>query len=207
MWSSRSAPRKASWPRACDSDSRREPSSSCVPTMPRSSSCSFASTSPSDRAWSCSRCHPSTLPKCPPRATSSCFDPRARRRRKTMGKKVIIIDDSRTVRDQVRLVLEPAGYEVLEAGDGNEGINQFRDHLDLAMAICDVNMPGMTGIGMLESLKASGLGRGLPIVMLTTEGQPALIQKAKQAGARGWIVKPFKPEQLLATVQKLAGTA
>jgi len=124
-----------------------------------------------------------------------------------MGKKVIIIDDSRTVRDQVRLVLEPAGYEVLEAGDGNEGINQFRDHLDLAMAICDVNMPGMTGIGMLESLKASGLGRGLPIVMLTTEGQPALIQKAKQAGARGWIVKPFKPEQLLATVQKLAGTA
>ena len=124
-----------------------------------------------------------------------------------MGKKVIIIDDSRTVRDQVRLVLEPAGYEVLEAVDGNEGIDKFRDHRDLAMAICDVNMPGMTGIGMLESLKASGLGQGLPIVMLTTEGQPALIQKAKQAGARGWIVKPFKPEQLLATVQKLAGTA
>ena len=124
-----------------------------------------------------------------------------------MGKKVIIIDDSRTIRDHVRLVLEPAGYEVLEAVDGRDGIEKVRLHRDLAMAICDVNMPGMTGIGMLEELKTTGLGAGIPIVMLTTEGQPALMQKAKQAGARGWIVKPFKPEQLLATVQKLAGAA
>lgn len=124
-----------------------------------------------------------------------------------MGKKVIVIDDSRTVRDQVRIVLEKAGYEVLEAIDGRDGLDKFRAHADLAMAICDVNMPGITGIGMLEALKAAGLGQGLPIVMLTSEGQPALMQKAKQAGARGWIVKPFKPDQLLATVQKLAGAA
>jgi two-component system, chemotaxis family, chemotaxis protein CheY len=124
-----------------------------------------------------------------------------------MRKKVIVIDDSRTVRDQVRLVLEPAGYEVLEAIDGSDGIDKVRDHRDLAMAICDVNMPGISGIAMLEALKTAGLAQGMPIVMLTTEGQPALIQKAKQAGARGWIVKPFKPEQLLATVQKLAGAA
>jgi two-component system chemotaxis response regulator CheY len=122
----------------------------------------------------------------------------------TMTKKIIVIDDSKTVRDQVRSVLEQAGYSVVEAADGEEGLEKIRGQPDLAMAICDVNMPNLGGIGMVEALKADGLIATLPVVMLTTEGQPALIQRAKQAGAKGWIVKPFKPEHLLAAVAKVA---
>lgn len=122
-----------------------------------------------------------------------------------MGKKkVIVIDDSKTVRDQVRLALEGAGYQVLEAVDGQDGFTKIRDTADLTMAICDVNMPGMTGIGLLEELKQKGVNPQLPIIMLTTEGEPALIQRAKLAGAKGWLVKPFKPDQLVAVVAKIA---
>ncbi|HMJ56887.1 MAG TPA: response regulator [Polyangiaceae bacterium] len=122
-----------------------------------------------------------------------------------MGKKkVIVIDDSKTVRDQVRLALEGADYQVLEAVDGQDGFTKIRDTADLTMAICDVNMPGMTGIGLLEELKKKGVNPQLPIIMLTTEGEPALIQRAKLAGAKGWLVKPFKPDQLIAVVAKIA---
>ena len=72
------------------------------------------------------------------------------------------------------------------------------------MVLCDVNMPRMGGLEMLELVSAKGMLGALPIVMLTTEGQPALVQRAKAAGAKGWIVKPFKPELLVATIRKLA---
>jgi two-component system, chemotaxis family, chemotaxis protein CheY len=121
-----------------------------------------------------------------------------------MGKKVIVIDDSKTVRDQVRLALEGAGYQVVEAFDGQDGFSKIRDTADLAMAICDVNMPGMSGIAMLEALKNQGVNPQLPIIMLTTEGEAGLIQKAKLAGARAWLVKPFQPDQLVAVVAKIA---
>jgi two-component system, chemotaxis family, chemotaxis protein CheY len=123
-----------------------------------------------------------------------------------MSKKVIVVDDSKTVRDQVRGVLEGAGYQVIEAADGQEGMNQIRDNPDLCMAICDVHMPNVSGILMVESLQADGMVPRLPVIMLTTEAQPALIQRAKQAGAKGWIVKPVKAEHLLAAVNKLART-
>jgi two-component system chemotaxis response regulator CheY len=121
-----------------------------------------------------------------------------------MPKRVLVVDDSKTIREQVRRALEVGGYEVIEAVDGQDGYQKIRANIDLAMVFCDVNMPNMTGIGMLEALRSDG-GVGLPIVMLTTEGQPTLIQRAKQAGAKGWIVKPFKPEHLLAAVTKLCG--
>jgi two-component system chemotaxis response regulator CheY len=124
-----------------------------------------------------------------------------------MSKRVIVIDDSKTIRDHVRSVLEKVGFEIVDAVDGQDGFAKIRDMTDLCLAICDVNMPVMTGIAMLEALKSGGINQKLPIVMLTTEGQPSLIQKAKAAGARGWIVKPFKPEQLVAAVQKLTGSA
>jgi two-component system, chemotaxis family, chemotaxis protein CheY len=123
-----------------------------------------------------------------------------------MSKKIIVVDDSKTVRDQVRGVLQGAGYAVLEAADGQEGLDEIRRNPDLAMAICDVHMPNVSGIVMLESLQADGVIPELPVIMLTTEAQPTLIQRAKQAGARGWIVKPFKAEHLLAAVKKLART-
>jgi two-component system, chemotaxis family, chemotaxis protein CheY len=121
-----------------------------------------------------------------------------------MTRTILVVDDSKTVRDQVRGVLEGAGYQVLEAADGQEGLDQIRRSPELSMAICDVHMPNVSGLVMLESLQADGRLPALPVIMLTTEAQPALIQRAKQAGAKGWIVKPFKAEHLLAAVSKLA---
>ena len=122
-----------------------------------------------------------------------------------MAKKVLVVDDSRTVRQQVGLVLGAAGYEVLEAVDGIEGVEKIEKLKDLSMVICDVNMPRMNGLEMLQTVKGGGKNATLPIIMLTTEGQPALVAQAKAAGAKGWIVKPFKPELLVAAVKKLTG--
>jgi two-component system chemotaxis response regulator CheY len=124
-----------------------------------------------------------------------------------MAKKVLIVDDSRTVRQQLGIVLTEAGYEVVEATDGLDGAEKIAASDDLAMVICDVNMPRMNGIEMLTFLKQDPKHANLLVLMLTTEGQPALIARAKAAGARGWIVKPFKPDLLLGTVRKLVGAA
>lgn len=120
-----------------------------------------------------------------------------------MAKKILIVDDSRTIRQQVSFTLSKGGYEVIEAEDGQDGITKLKANGDIAMVISDVNMPNMNGIEMVEKIKADGIV--VPIVMLTTEGAADLIQRAKDAGAKGWLVKPFKPEQLVAAVQKIAG--
>lgn len=120
-----------------------------------------------------------------------------------MAKKILVVDDSMTVRQQVGSVLTQAGYEVLEAADGVEGAEKIAADADIAMVVCDVNMPRMNGLDMVQKVKSDPSKAALPIVMLTTEGNPALIQQAKGAGAKGWILKPFKPDQLLATVEKL----
>jgi len=119
------------------------------------------------------------------------------------AKKVLVIDDSATIRHQVKAVLVPGGFEVLEACDGTEGAEAINGTADLTAVICDVNMPRMGGLEMLESIKSDPRHLALPVVMLTTEGQSELVQRAKLAGAKGWIVKPFKPELLLAAIRKL----
>jgi two-component system chemotaxis response regulator CheY len=121
-----------------------------------------------------------------------------------MGKKILVVDDSSTVRQQVRIALSQAGYTVVEAVDGMDGQSKIQANSDLAMVICDVNMPRMNGLQMLEAVHKSGSAAGVPIVMLTSEAQPALIRQAKANGAKGWIVKPFKAEMLVAAVKKLA---
>lgn len=122
-----------------------------------------------------------------------------------MGKKIIVVDDSRIVRQQVKMALGEAEFEVIEAQDGVEGLERLGQHRDAAMMICDVNMPRMNGLDMIEAVKRDPMNNKLPVVMLTTEGQADLIDRAKRAGAKGWIVKPFKPELLLAAVKKLTG--
>jgi two-component system chemotaxis response regulator CheY len=123
-----------------------------------------------------------------------------------MTTKVLIVDDSATVRQQVRLALSQAGFDVVEAVDGMDGLERIQKGSDIRAVICDVNMPRMSGIELLEHCHKQG-GPGMPVLMLTTEGQPALIQKAKQYGAKGWIVKPFKAELLVAAVKKLTQAA
>ncbi|MCK6509071.1 response regulator [Myxococcota bacterium] len=119
-----------------------------------------------------------------------------------MSKRVLLVDDSATVRQQLRQALIPAGFEIVEAVDGEEGLEHLLHTSDLSMAICDVNMPRMDGIEMVQ--RAYHAGIRVPILMLTTEGQPSLIRKAKEVGAKGWIVKPFQPDLLVKAVHKLA---
>ncbi|WP_437578399.1 response regulator [Sorangium sp. So ce887] len=123
-----------------------------------------------------------------------------------MAKKILLVEDSNTVRQQVGILLSAAGYSTVEADNGRDAIAAVTAHKgDLAMIIADVNMPVMNGIDMLQSLRDKNLASAIPILMLTTEGQPELIEKARKAGAKGWIIKPFKPDLLLAAVRKLAG--
>jgi two-component system chemotaxis response regulator CheY len=116
-------------------------------------------------------------------------------------KKILVIDDSETIRQQVKHALAAAGYEIVEAVDGIDGLEKLRAVTDLDMALCDVNMPRMNGLDMIAEVQRTG--PKIPILMLTTEGQPSLIRRAREAGAKGWIVKPFKPELLVAAVTKL----
>lgn len=121
-----------------------------------------------------------------------------------MSKKILVVDDSATVRQQVGMALTQAGYGVVEAADGVEGLAAL-DKGGVSMVICDVNMPRMNGLEMLESLRRDARHATVPVVMLTTEGQPALVDRAKKAGAKGWIVKPFKADLMIAAVSKLVG--
>jgi two-component system chemotaxis response regulator CheY len=115
-------------------------------------------------------------------------------------KKVMIVDDSAPVRQQVGLALREAGFEVVEAVDGKDGVDKLSAEPGISVVICDVNMPRMNGIEFLSSVRGK-----CPVVMLTTEGQAELMSQAKSLGAKGWIIKPFKAPLLVAAVQKLAG--
>ena len=116
-------------------------------------------------------------------------------------KKILVIDDSETIRQQVKQALAATGYEIIEAVDGIDGLEKLRAVTDVDMALCDVNMPRMNGLDMIAEVQRSG--SKIPILMLTTEGQPSLIRRARESGAKGWIVKPFKPDLLVAAVTKL----
>ncbi|MET4312472.1 response regulator [Bradyrhizobium sp. RT4b] len=115
---------------------------------------------------------------------------------------VLTVDDSPSIRQMIKVVLEPAGHNVIEAGDGAQGLAKAQaGKLDLV--ITDLNMPVMNGLELIRALRKLPSAVGMPIVFLTTESNDTVKQEAKSAGATGWITKPFKPEQLLAVVGKL----
>jgi two-component system chemotaxis response regulator CheY len=124
-----------------------------------------------------------------------------------MKPSILIIDDSLTVRQQVATILTGIGYEVIEACDGLAGLEAARAHSDISMILCDVNMPRMNGIEFLEQFKGDGGAPAVPVVMLTTDGTPDLIARAKRAGARGWIVKPFQAHLLVGAIRRIVGDA
>jgi len=122
-----------------------------------------------------------------------------------MGKTVLIVDDSRTIRQQVTFTLKKGGFEVIEASDGVEGLDRLKEHgPNIGMVISDVNMPNMDGIEMVETIGADATlkGHNFPIIMLTTEGSSELVNRAKKAGAKGWLVKPFEPDVLISAAKK-----
>lgn len=122
-----------------------------------------------------------------------------------MAKTILVVDDSSTVRQQVSIALKQAGFDVLEAADGQIGLAVINTNRSIEMVISDVHMPNMNGLEMVEKIKSKPENKSLPILMLTTEGQPALVKRAKEAGAVGWIVKPFNANQLVQTAKHLTG--
>ena len=121
-----------------------------------------------------------------------------------MKKKIIVIDDSATLRLQVKTRFEEEGYEVLEAADGMFGYDVIQENSDLKVIISDINMPGMDGITMLEEVKKNGLCPDAGIVVLTTETSERLKEKGKLAGVKVWFSKPLSTDRLNILVELIA---
>lgn len=121
-----------------------------------------------------------------------------------MTKTVLTIDDSGSIRQMVSMTLTGAGFKVIEAANGAEGLAQATSNTVHAI-LTDINMPIMNGMEFLKKFRQSPAGKGVPVVLLTTESSEDLKRQAREAGATGWIVKPFKQDQLIAIVKKVAG--
>ncbi len=121
-----------------------------------------------------------------------------------MQKVVLTADDSASVRQMVSYTLKTNGYDVIEAADGKDALNKL-DGRKVDMIITDLNMPNLDGIGIIKAARAISNCRFIPIIMLTTESQDSKKKEGKEAGATGWIVKPFQPEQLIAVCKKVLG--
>lgn len=121
-----------------------------------------------------------------------------------MEKVILTADDSASVRQMVSFTLKQHGYDVIEAADGNDALRKLESR-KVDMIITDLNMPNLDGIGLIKGARALADCRFIPIIMLTTESQDTKKQEGKAAGATGWIVKPFQPEQLLAVIRKVLG--
>lgn len=121
-----------------------------------------------------------------------------------MAKTVLTVDDSASMRQMVKLTLSAAGYNVIEAGDGTQGLATARAGA-VDMVLTDLNMPGMDGLALIRELRKLASFTGVPIILLTTESDAARKQEAKSAGATGWITKPFQPEQLVSIAKKVMG--
>jgi len=119
-----------------------------------------------------------------------------------MVKRILAVDDSASVRQMVSLTLSEAGYEVLEAVDGEDALSKL-DGLHVDMVITDLNMPRLDGMEFVRRVRTMPKHRFMPIVMLTTESAPEKKELCRSAGATGWIVKPFRPNQLLSVVEKV----
>lgn len=119
-----------------------------------------------------------------------------------MAKTILVIDDSASLRQVVRMALTGAGYDVLEAGDGKAAL-ALLDGRQINMAVCDINMPVMNGIEFVKAAKQVSAYKFMPILMLTTESQDSKKEEGKAAGAKAWMVKPFSPTQLVSAVGKL----
>jgi len=119
-----------------------------------------------------------------------------------MSKTVMIVEDSGSFRTVVKLALQKAGYETVEAVDGKDAVAKL-DGRKLNLIVCDVNMPNMDGLSFLRHLKATTSYKFTPVIMLTTESQESKRAEGKAAGAKAWITKPFQPSQLVDAVNKL----
>lgn len=117
-----------------------------------------------------------------------------------MLKKIMTVDDSPTVRHILNMTLSEAGYQVVEAIDGEDAVNMLAQ-TDIDLLVTDLNMPNMDGVELIKRVRQQPGKRFMPIIMLTAEAQQEMKTEGKKAGASGWITKPFRPEQLLSVVK------
>ncbi|MBS0378602.1 MAG: response regulator [Proteobacteria bacterium] len=120
-----------------------------------------------------------------------------------MMARIMAVDDSATMRQMVGLTLQAAGHEVLTASDGDMALEVLRDSEPVDLVITDVNMPRMDGITLVRELRRLPQYRGVPLLVLTTEASSEKKHAGREAGATGWLVKPFNPEKLLSTIEKV----
>jgi two-component system chemotaxis response regulator CheY len=120
-----------------------------------------------------------------------------------MSKIILTVDDSRTMRDMLRLALVQAGYEVVQAEDGVHGLEVLAGSTP-DVIVTDINMPRMDGFGFIEGVRADAKHRAIPILVLTTESDAEKKNRARQAGATGWIIKPFDPVKLVDAIRRVA---
>jgi two-component system, chemotaxis family, chemotaxis protein CheY len=116
---------------------------------------------------------------------------------------VLVVDDSSTVRDEVAGFLKKSGLDVATAIDGRDGLAKLKMDPKIKLVVSDVNMPNMDGLTMVEKIRGELGNKTVNIVMLTTENSPIMKERGKAAGVKGWIVKPFKGEAVIATFKKL----
>ena len=121
-----------------------------------------------------------------------------------MAKTILSVDDSASMRQMIKLTLSGAGYDVVEATDGEEALTKVGS--GISMVLTDLNMPKMDGLQLIKAIRVMPACKGVPIVFLTTESDDGKKGEARAAGATAWIVKPFQPEQLLGVVRKVVGS-
>lgn len=118
------------------------------------------------------------------------------------GKKILVVEDSRSFRQQVSIALESRNYEVVEASNGLEGLDALSQHSDISVIITDINMPEMGGLAMVRKIREEAAFSG-PLMILTTEGGLEIIEEGRSLGVNCWLVKPFKPSVLVAAIDRL----
>ena len=122
-----------------------------------------------------------------------------------MNKTILTVDDSRTMRDMLAMALNDAGFNVVQAVDGEDGLAVLDAHsADVDVIITDINMPKLDGFGFIEGVRKDARHRATPILVLTTESDSSKKDRARQAGATGWIVKPFNPVKLIDAIRRVA---
>jgi len=121
-----------------------------------------------------------------------------------MGKTILAVDDSSSLRQMVAFSLKAAGYQVVEAVDGQDGLEKARNQV-VDLVLTDQNMPRMDGLALIKQLRSLPEYQKVPILMLTTESSDEMKSKGRAAGANGWLVKPFDPQRLIEVVKKVIG--
>lgn len=117
---------------------------------------------------------------------------------------ILVVDDSGAVREEVAGFLRKNGLAVETAVDGKDGLSKLKSHPGIRLIVCDVNMPNMDGLTMVEKIRGELRNTSVNVVMLTTESSPSMKERGKAAGVKGWIVKPFKGEAVLESFKRLA---